>query len=63
MPYRLRKLPNKDLYKVYSKDGTPLSKKGLSKTQAEKQKIAVTLSELRKEGKIPAMVMPKKSKK
>ena len=63
MPYRIRKLPNKDLYKVYSKDGTPLSKIGLSKTQAEKQKIAVTLSELRKEGKIPAMVMPKKSKK
>jgi hypothetical protein len=62
MPYRLRKMPNKNLFKVYSQDGTPLSKKGLSKTQAEKQKIAVTLSDLRQEGKIPARVIPKKKK-
>lgn len=60
MPYRVRKLPNKDLYKVYSKDGTPLSKKGLSKTMAEKQKVAATLSDLRQEGRIPARVIPKK---
>lgn len=53
MPYRIRKLPNKDLFKVYSQDGTPLSKKGLSKTQAEKQKTAATLSDLRQKGKIP----------
>ena len=54
MPYRIRKLPNKDLYKVYSENGTPLSKKGLSKTQAERQKTAATLSYLRKEKQIPA---------
>ena len=51
MPYHLRKMPNKDLYKVYSESGTPLSKKGLSKTQGEKQKTAVTLSEIRKKTK------------
>ena len=53
MPYKIRKMPNKDLFKVYSESGTPLSKKGLSKTQAEKQKTAATLSDLRQEGKIP----------
>ena len=63
MPYKLRKMPNKDLYKVYSQDGTPLSKKGLSKTQAEKQKTAATLSDLRQEGKIPPRKpVPKKKK-
>ena len=54
MPFRIRKLPNKDLFKVYSESGTPLSKKGLSKTAAEKQKVAATLSYLRQERKIPA---------
>ena len=63
MPYRIRKLPNKNLFKVYSESGTPLSKKGLSKTMAQAQKVAATLSDLRQEGKIPARVMPKKSKK
>lgn len=63
MPYKLRKMPNKNLYKVYSQDGTPLSKKALSKTQAEKQKIAVTLSELRQENKIPARKQAPKKKK
>jgi hypothetical protein len=63
MPYKLRKMPNKDLYKVYSESGTPLSKKGLSKTQAEKQKTAATLSDLRQEGKIPARKPEPKKKK
>jgi hypothetical protein len=64
MPYRVRKMPNKDLFKVYSESGTPLSKKGLSKTQAEKQKTAATLSDLRQEGKIPPRrkPVPKKNK-
>lgn len=55
-------MPNKELWKVYSEDGTPLSKKGLPKNVAEKQKTAATLSYLRKEGKIPARG-EKKSKK
>jgi hypothetical protein len=54
MPFKVRKLPNQDLYKVYSENGTPLSKKGLSKTAAERQKTAATLSYLRKEKLIPA---------
>ena len=53
MPYKIRKLPNQDLFKVYSENGTPLSKKGLSKTAAERQKTAATLSYLRKEKLIP----------
>jgi len=53
MPFRIRKVANKNLFKVYSEDGTALSKMGLSRTQAEKQKTAATLSYLRKEGKIP----------
>lgn len=43
MPLRIRKMPNKNLYKVYD-NGKPLSKKGLSKKVAEKQKIAVQIS-------------------
>lgn len=35
-------------YKVKSESGTLLSKKPLSKTRAEKQRIAATLSSLRK---------------
>ena len=46
MPYRIRKLPNKPLYKVYSESGTPLSKKGLSLIKAKAQKTAATLTEL-----------------
>ena len=63
MPYRIRKLPNKDLFKVYSQDGTPLSKKGLSKAQAERQKTAATLSDLRQEGRIPPRKPVSKKKK
>jgi hypothetical protein len=46
MPYRIRKLPNQKLYKVYSESGKPLSKKGLSLKKAKAQKIASTLTEL-----------------
>ena len=49
---RIRKLPNKNLYKVYTPNGA-LSEKGLSKIQAEKQATAVRLSELRQMGRIP----------
>jgi len=45
MPYHIRKMPNQDKYKVYTDKGKPLSKKGLTYKQAEKQKIAVSLSE------------------
>jgi hypothetical protein len=46
MPYRIRKLPNKKLYKVYSQSGKPLSKKGLTLKEAQKQRTAVNLTEL-----------------
>jgi hypothetical protein len=47
MPYKIRKLPNVNLFKVYGPSGA-LSKKGLTKTMAEKQKIAVQISEAKK---------------
>ena len=53
MPYHIRKLPNKPLYKVYGSDGTPHSKNGLSKSKAEKQLTALNLAHLRKVGRIP----------
>lgn len=59
--YRIRKMPNQELYKVYGESGNPLSKKGLSKTMAEKQRIAANLSNLRQEGRIPKRkAQPKK---
>ena len=56
----IRKQPKSTLYKVYD-EGRPLSKKGISKTMAERQKTAVILSELRKAGRIPP-IKPMKSK-
>jgi hypothetical protein len=44
MPYQLLKVPGG--FKVKSESGTLLSKKALSRTRAEKQKIAATLSSL-----------------
>lgn len=58
MPYHIRKLPNKNLFKVYDNSGIPLSKKGLTKSKAKKQIIAVHLSKV-KAGK-PYDVFPKK---
>ena len=52
MPYKIRKLPNQNKFKVYSKSGAH-SKKGLSKAVAQKQLTALNLAELRKKGKIP----------
>ena len=49
MPYTIVKSGNG--YKVKSESGTLLSKKALSRTRAEKQRIAVTLSSLRSEKK------------
>ena len=45
MPYKIK--PYKTGFRVYSKDGTPLSNKPLTKEKAEKQRIAATLSYLR----------------
>lgn len=44
MPYTIVKSGNG--YKVKSESGTFLSKKSLSRTRAEKQRIAATLSSL-----------------
>lgn len=44
MPYKIKKVSGG--YKVQSESGTFLSKKALSRTRAEKQKIAATLSSL-----------------
>jgi hypothetical protein len=44
MPYQIVKVPGG--FKVKSESGTMLSKKALSRTRAEKQKIAATLSSL-----------------
>lgn len=44
MPYRIRKLPGKDLYKVYGKDGKPHSKEGLTREMAEKQLTALNIA-------------------
>lgn len=46
MPYRIRKLPNQNKYKVYSESGKPLSKKGLSLKKAQAQRTASNLTEL-----------------
>jgi hypothetical protein len=59
MPYKIRKLPKQQLYKVYGERGNPLSKKGLPLARAKKQLTAVNLSELRQQGRIP----PRKVKK
>ena len=50
MPYTVISVPGG--YKVRSEGGTVLSKKALSKSHAEKQRIAATLSYLRKEKKV-----------
>jgi hypothetical protein len=52
MPYHIRKMPSKALYKVYGQDGTPHSKKGLSMAMAKKQLTALNLAHLRKIGKL-----------
>jgi hypothetical protein len=44
MPYQIVKVTGG--YKVKSESGTLLSKKALSRTMAEKQRIAATLSSL-----------------
>lgn len=50
----IRKQPKSTLYKVYD-EGRPLSKKGIPKARAERQKTAVILSELRKMGRLPPL--------
>jgi hypothetical protein len=57
---KIRKQPNVNLYKVYD-EGKALSKRGLSKPMAERQRTAVILSGLRKQGSIPP-IKPMKSK-
>jgi hypothetical protein len=46
MPYQIR--PYNTGFRVYSESNTPLSKKALSRTRAEKQRIAATLSSIRR---------------
>lgn len=46
MPYTI--IRSGSGYKVKSESGTLLSKKALSKTKAEKQRIAATLSSIRR---------------
>ena len=46
MPYKVISVPGG--YKVKSESGSLLSKKALSKTRAEKQRIAATLSSIRR---------------
>ena len=46
MPYQVIKVGGG--YKVKSESGSLLSKKALSKTRAEKQRIAATLSSIRR---------------
>ena len=50
MPYHIRKLPGKDLYKVYGKDGKPHSKEGLSHEMAKKQLTALNIAYAREQG-------------
>jgi hypothetical protein len=52
MPVKVKKFGSK--YKVCDPEGKCLSKKPLSLEKAKKQELAVRLSTLRKEGKIPA---------
>ena len=49
MPYKVIKVPGG--FKVKSESGTLLSNKALSRTRAEKQRIAATLSSIRSEKK------------
>lgn len=51
MPVKVKKVAHG--YKVCDPQGKCLSKKPLSKTMAQKQELAVRLSTLRKEGRIP----------
>ena len=50
MPYIIR--PYQTGYRVYSESGTPLSHKPLSAEMAKKQKVAATLSMLRRRGEL-----------
>lgn len=61
MPYKLRKLPGKDLYKVYSEDGKPHSKEGLTLEMAKKQMTALNIAYSReKHNSIQYVKMPAK---
>jgi hypothetical protein len=44
MPYRLRKVPRKDLYWVVGQDGKHFSKEGLPLERAKKQMIALNIA-------------------
>ncbi len=59
MPLKITKKGSK--YRVCDSKGKCLSKKGLSKKQAQKQELAVRLSTLRSEGRIPPRMTGKGS--
>jgi hypothetical protein len=50
MPYHLRKMPGKNLYKVYGEDGKPHSKEGLTLEMAKKQLTALNIAYAREKG-------------
>jgi len=57
MPYKLKKVPGKDLYWVVGVDGTKHSKEGLSIEMAKKQMTALNIAHARKEGhNIPKLI-------
>ena len=43
MPYHIRKIKNKNLYKVYDNKGHSTTKNGMTKTNALKQIIAIKI--------------------
>ena len=51
MPWKIRKRPNHNQYKVYGERGNPLSKEWKTKTEAEKQLRAVTINYIRNKQK------------
>lgn len=50
MPYKLRKVPKKDLYWVIGEDGTHHSKEGLTLEKAKRQLIALNIAHARSKG-------------
>jgi hypothetical protein len=52
MPYKLRKVRNKELYWVVDNEGKHYSKEGLRKEVAEKQIIALNIAHAKKQNEL-----------
>lgn len=52
MPYKTRKMRNKDLYWVIDEDGKHYSKEGLRKDVAERQIIALNIAHAKKQNEL-----------